>query len=625
MNKPLECFQRSGHWPDNWSNDWDLLHRTSLWEIGELFEREQLLCCSNLTQLKKEVRASGLSCAKVEMQQKILPCYDSRQLQNQQIFVALIGENFDGHDFIHQAVDFGVLAIVYQVQLERELQQQMGQLGIVAFQVKSSRQALALLSAHCFGYPSQKMQVLGITGTDGKTSIAYFCYQILSDLENENTPVGLLSTFGLDFGLGLEPNPLHQTTPESLLVQRALARMLANGCRFAVLECSSHGLSPLTARLMYVEFSGALFSNLSPEHLEFHGSMECYAQDKARLFSRIKVGGIAVWNILESASELLYHNSGARKDLQHWGYAAKPFADSAVLLDNCKIGLERPSCIPFRQILQAKNFQLGVRGSRFELELARWKDYVKMATYHCAIHIPGSVYISNAVGALSLCYAMLENELQVQLQADGICNLGQILQSLSPKDALEEPYFLALRAPKGRMELVDSQAPFTVLVDYAHSPGSFSRLLPEMKALLPQSKRLLILFGSAGQRDRQKRFLQGQLAARYANVIVLCNEDPREENEMAILTDIRAGVLQMDKTDKTNSTDLNFDFILGQNLFLIPDRRQAMQQLFALARQGDLVLLLGKGHETSMIFSGQRQEPWDEQEVALALLQQYLC
>ena len=542
------------------AGDWDLLRPTSLWEIQDLLQR--LLCSSNLAELGKKAA-----------KQKMLPCYDSRQLQAHHIFVALAGETFDGHQFIEQALELGVLGVVYQAELEPQLLERMKQKGIAAFRVKASRQALSLLSAHCFGYPSRSIQVLGITGTDGKTSIAYLCYQILA---KNGEPVGLLSTFGLDFGRGLQPNPLHQTTPESLVVQQSLARMLANGCHFAVLECSSHGLSVRLARLMHVEFSGALFSNLSPEHLEFHGSMECYTRDKARLFSRLRAGGVAVWNASEPASETLYNASGARQDILHYGYTS---------------GSLEVKKIPFTQMLRAENSQLGASSSQFDLLTGQER-------LPCKISIPGSVYISNVVGALSLCRAVL-----------GACDLGQILSNLSDLHHKGEPYCLDLRAPKGRMELVPSEAPFSVIVDYAHSPGAFARLLPEMRALLGCSARLLLLFGSAGQRDCQKRPLQGELAARYADIIVLCNEDPREEDEMAILQDIRRGICA--------------DFLPGQNLFLIPDRRQAMARLFALAQPGDLVLLLGKGHETSIILSGHRKIRWDEQEVALALLCEY--
>ena len=182
-----------------------------------------------------------------------------------------------------------------------------------------------------------------------------------------------------------------------------------------------------------------------------------------------------------------------------------------------------------------------------------------------------------------------------------------------PQQGADLPIFdLPLRAPTGRMELLESECGFSVLIDYAHSPGSFARLLPEMQALVAETGRLLVLFGSGGQRDRQKRFLQGALAARYADIIVLCNEDPREENEMDILHDIRSGIFK-----ETKNT-----FKENQNLFLIPDRCCAMKQVFALAQPKDLVLLLGKGHENSMLLSAQREIPWNERDLAQKLLYQ---
>ena len=559
-------------------NDLDLLCPTSLCEIQQLLLQEQMLCDDNLEQLHQKNRKA------LTQKQQSFPCYDSRQLKPQDIFVALIGEHFDGHQFIVQALTVDISGIVYQTELSPALLSQITQQGIAAFRVRSSRPALALLSAHCFGYPSQKIPVLGITGTNGKTSIAYLTYQILNNNEKETNSVGLLSTFGSDLGTGLQPNSEHQTTPESLVVQKSLARMLANGCRFAVVECSSHGLAEQTARLMYVQFYAALFSNLSPEHLEFHGSMLRYAQDKARLFSQLCRGGVAIWNIEEAAAITLYNASGKRKDIQHWGYTAGS-------MNNNRKDKESYTELPLSKLMQATNIQLDVTGSQFELLANNHR-------YPCSISIPGLVYVSNVLGAISLCDAVLKNK-----------SLLQLLQNICIPSHKTEPYDLNIKAPMGRMEFVPGNAPFVVLIDYAHSPGAFVCLLPEIKTLLDPSARLLILFGSAGLRDSQKRPLQGELAAQYADIIVLCNEDPREEDEMEILKDIQAGIKE--------------GFWEGQNLFLIPDRYQAIAHIFSLAKSGDLVLLLGKGHETSIILSGHKTIPWNEREVARELLSRY--
>ena len=593
-------------------DDWELLCETSFCEIAQLlFEPSGFISRNH----------PAFAC---QTEQKIAPCYDSRLLEAHHIFVALAGENFDGHNFIAQALDKGIRAIVFepdrltatkQNSLKKRIEQMQGKL--FAFPVSNSRQALARLSAHCFGHPSRELEVLGITGTDGKTSIAYFCYQILLRCHQQSGSggVGLLSTFGLDFGNGcLLPNPMHQTTPESLLVQRSLARMRANRCRFAVLECSSHGLSPRTARLLHTEFRAALFSNLSPEHLEFHGSLERYACDKARLFSGLKRDGIAVWNMQDGAAPMLYAESGARTDIVHLGYGlSEKKGSTQTKVPKAPELPQLPSLpIPFAQRFWAVELRQEPNGSHFALccdvspvsqggKVPEMSPQTKIAD--CKISIPGSVYISNTLAALTLCQGVI-----------GPANLPEMLQMLATPQ--RKPisdlliFDLPLRAPTGRMELLESERGFSVLIDYAHSPGSFARLLPEMQALVAETGRLLVLFGSGGQRDRQKRFLQGALAARYADIILLCNEDPREEDEMNILQDIRSGIF-----GETGSI-----FKENQNLFLIPDRCCAMKQIFALARLKDMILLLGKGHENSMLLSGQRKIPWNERDLAQKLL-----
>ncbi|WGK69973.1 Mur ligase family protein [Candidatus Haliotispira prima] len=649
-----------------------LLAETSLCELEALLDKEQMLRYSSLS----ETMTGNTNPEKADVyirRQKFAPCCDSRLLKPYHIFVALAGETFDGHKFIAEALDAGIQALVYQNEPEPELKARIrraeAQENFAAFQVNDSRQTLSLLSAHCFGYPSRKIEVLGITGTDGKTSIAYLCYQILQSCHRKqgSGAAGLISTFGLDLGWGLRPNPMHQTTPESNIVQRALAGMLAGGCRFAVLECSSHGLSPKTARLQHVEFSAALFSNLSPEHLEFHGDMECYARDKARLFRSLKSGGTAVWNAAEPAAEMLYAASGARHDVVHQAYA--PDANGDAPPPNGRLPRLPAQNIPYTHMFRVQDLSLGLNASHFTIVSSQpGHPSGPVSRYRCTIPIPTSIYVSNTIAALSLCHSLLhrssgaetvkgcetqgceaakrETERCEAKASETLGDLTSILQSLqqteeqSDTDTASEAeqgktYHLALRAPKGRMELIrplGGPANFTVLVDYAHSPGSFARLLPEIRDLLDRSAgkgptgRLLILFGSGGQRDRQKRPLQGRLAARYADIIVLCNEDPREEDEMQILRDIQSGIPTAEKNENPkpeepgNSTEKRP--VTGQNVFLIPDRRQAMARIFALAENGDLVLLLGKGHETSIILANRREIPWDERETALELLQE---
>lgn len=511
------------------------------------------------------------------------PSLDSRDIVPGAVFFALKGSQSDGHQFIGESIAKGAAVIIYEEAPEHY------QKGISYLRVSHSRRALSRLSALLYDYPERKLNLLGVTGTDGKSSTVYFLYQLLRRLED--SPVGLISTFSVDLGNGLEANRNHQTTPESLYIQQYLAQMARNGCRWAAVECSSHGLSPKTARLQDISFRGAVFTNLSPEHLEFHNTMEEYALEKARLFAQTRERGSALFNLSDPNSEILY--TAARQmdggpPSEVWGYG---FSDSRRNQTAGKLALPAAP-IPYTNRFLISEPELGLNGSRFRLSVSGTQN----ETQNCFLSVPGSFYIENAAAALALTWACYSKELSWE---DFLGQIGN-----RRKDCL----LLDLEAPKGRMQRITEPGKCDVLIDYAHTPGSMERLLPEIKQFTEQNRgKLIVLFGSAGERDIQKRPLQGEIAAQYADFIVLSNEDPRGEEPQRILQDIRSGI----PSEK---------FTEGRNLFLIPDRKTGITKALSLARSQDTVLLLGKGHENSILLAGGQMIPWDESGVTRALL-----
>ncbi|MCF7928231.1 MAG: UDP-N-acetylmuramoyl-L-alanyl-D-glutamate--2,6-diaminopimelate ligase [Spirochaetales bacterium] len=466
--------------------------------------------------------------------------YDSRRTRPGDLFVALPGIHTDGKNFIRQAVDAGASAVLYQGEPPQFLP------GITYLQTDNTRREMSKISAALFDYPGEKLELIGVTGTDGKSSTVSFIHQLLTSL---GQPTGYLSTVAYDAGDGTESNPFRQSTPEAPEIQQILARMYENGCRYAVIEATSHGLSPRTSRLEGLRFRTAVFTNISHEHLEFHGSYEQYRRDKGRLFAALREDGFGVVN----------------GDHQEAGFFVQ--ASSASVY---RYGREINFDLSFRSVSE------GLAGSRLYLKaLSAGSGQESLGR----LSIPGDFFVENAAAAVLTVH---------KLTGRPLSDIAERLQTLRPVP--------------GRMETLRMGQTFTVLIDYAHTPGAFSRLLPAVRHLTPG--RCITVFGSAGERDTRKRRLQGEIADTYSDIIILTDEDPRGEDSMAIIREI---------ADACSSHTENKD------LFLIPDRKTAIQTALGIAAKGDTVLLLGKGHEGSIQYStGSR--PWDEAETARSLL-----
>ncbi len=463
---------------------------------------------------------------------------DSRQVVPGSLYAALRGQHVDGHTFIPQAIAAGAAAVLCE-EMPREPRPDVA--WLVA---PNARLALSELSDRFYGSPSRSLFVIGVTGTDGKTSTVSFIHQLLSAVAGRSA---FLSTAAMQIGPREEPNLLHQSTPEAPEIHRTLRRMLDHGSRYAVLESTSHGLSRRTCRLAHVDYGAGVFTNLSHEHLEFHGTFEQYRDDKANLFRALDTRDVSTdlpepFGVVNGDDpNALYFRSATTRSVVT--YALESPADYG-----------------------ARTIELKTAGSRFTL-------ITPAGSLPCRLPVPGRFNVLNALAAIA---TVAHIGFKVEVLADAVSRLQPV---------------------RGRMNVVLA-SPFPVIVDYAHTPGSFESVLPFFQE--HGAGRLIVVFGSAGERDVAKRPLQGAVADRYADVIVLTDEDPRAEDRMEILRQIASGCPGR---------------IAGEDLLLIPDRREAIRRAVSLARPGDTVLLLGKGHETTII-GPHEATPWDETEVA---------
>jgi UDP-N-acetylmuramoyl-L-alanyl-D-glutamate--2,6-diaminopimelate ligase len=490
--------------------------------------------------------------------------YDSRNVKSGNLFFALKGIHTDGSLFINDAVIRGASVIVHE---NDEVNYDP---NITYLKVKNARTAMSPLSASFYGFPSSRMLVTGVTGTEGKSTTVYLIWQLLALLGKK---AGFISTVQHCVGNGVLWNSEHQTTPEAPVVQRLLREMADNGCEYAVLEASSHGLSPKTSRLGDVEFCAGVLTNVTHEHLEFHGTWEQYRDDKANLFRALD-----------------------RYAPSQTAFFSEPFG---------VVNADDKSSRFFSKATHRKIFTFSSSGRDGDLiiealESGSWGNWYL-------------VYISS-----------LKEQIQLRDRLPGSFNAGNVLASLLAVSGLLNlpireivPLVKKLKPVRGRMTSIDRGQDFEVTVDYAHTPSSFQAIFPPLRSRLDKTGgRIISVFGSAGERDTQKRAEQGKIAAFYSDIIVVTDEDPRNENPMDILEEIAGGITagnitRAGTTQTDSKNEKHRDFIRDENLFLIPDRPLAIRKALSLARKGDLVLLLGKGHENSIIYAD-RVMPFDE-------------
>lgn len=464
--------------------------------------------------------------------------YDSRRCGRNFAFFAFEGIHTDGNRYIDAAADKGATAVFTSV-LPAVLRE-----NVTYVQTDNPKKTMSALASALYDHPSSRLSVIGVTGTDGKSSSVFFLYQMLNLLGRKT---GFLSTVEYSDGESIIKNPYRQSTPESSEIMMILDEMTRKGCIYAALESTSHGLSDRTMRLNDVEYKAGIMTNISHEHLEFHGTIEKYADDKANLFRKS-----ALFNIVNKNDRFAPHFIEASKVPVYTYSVSDPEAH-----------------------IHAEDIAASNSGTDFTAVLEGKR-------YSCRINIPGLFNVENFLGtALAV------------IKITGI-NPAEVF-ALSGK----------LKSVKGRMEVVDCGQDFNLIVDYAHTPGAFTKLFPMMKK--QTENRLIAVFGSAGERDTEKRAIQGKIASEYCDVIILADEDPRGEESMAVIDDIAAGI------------ESSFP---KEMLYKIPDRVKAIEKAVETAEPGDTVLLLGKGHESSIIYKD-GSITWDERAVAEKAVRAY--
>jgi UDP-N-acetylmuramoyl-L-alanyl-D-glutamate--2,6-diaminopimelate ligase len=456
---------------------------------------------------------------------------DSRRIRPGDLFVAIRGEKSDGLLHVPDAVGRGAVAVVSD-RLAPE------GVGVPWIPVAAPRRALALLAARLAGDPAERLVLAGVTGTNGKTTTTILLEAIL---KRHYGAAGFLGTIG--YRTPRREIAADRTTPEATVIQELLADLVADGAKAAAMEVSSHAL--VLDRVEGCRFDVAVFTNLTRDHLDFHGDMESYYAAKKRLFDLRKPGAAGVINADDTYGQRLLREVAA---------PLASFSPSGAPADF------RPESVVCS--LSGTAFEVVHAGGRFSV----------------ASPLAGRFNVSNILGAA----------------AAGVClriDPGQIAAAIA-----------GVKNVPGRFERVEAGQAYPILVDYAHTPDALERLLQAVREL--SDRKILLVFGCGGDRDRGKRAPMGQIAGRLADIAIATSDNPRSESPEAILGEVEAGL------EASGAT----------KYLLVADRREAIRQAIELANSGTVVVIAGKGHETTQVI-GSVEMPFDDRKIAAELAQ----
>ncbi|MCX6993614.1 MAG: UDP-N-acetylmuramoyl-L-alanyl-D-glutamate--2,6-diaminopimelate ligase [Kiritimatiellaeota bacterium] len=454
--------------------------------------------------------------------------YDSRKIKPGFMFFALPGQHQDGNHFVQDALTRGAAAVV------SDQAAPVSHGSAIFIRVSDPRAAMAELAAAFYNNPSASLQVVGITGTNGKTTTAFMLRDIFTDAGRRT---GLIGTVAYE--IGDRTIPASRTTPESVDLQDMLAQMVHVGCRSAVMEVSSHAL--IQKRVGGVDFDIAVFTNLTHDHLDYHATKENYFQAKTLLFrslNRCRKKPVAVVNLDDPYGRELVQDVPLEADLITYATGQ----EAAV---------------------RAVNLQITSAGSVFDVHSPWGEAQVKLK-------LLGHYNVSNALAALA---------------AAGVAGVPLARAARVVSQMMAVP---------GRLEEISIAGGFQVFVDYAHTEDALHNVLSTLRAITPG--KLIVVFGCGGNRDCKKRPLMGAVATRLADYVLLTSDNPRKENPIEIIAQIRAGCRQSD------------------NVEVVEDRHEAIVRALSLAEAGDVVLIAGKGHENYQEFAN-TVIPFDDRQV----------
>jgi len=432
--------------------------------------------------------------------------FDSRAVQPLCAFVALPGTKADGHDYIAKAVTDGASAVICERMPDTFAD------GVAYVRVKDAAEALALIAANFFDHPSKQLKLIGITGTNGKTSVATLLFRLFRGLGNK---CGLIST--VETRIGQKAIPSTHTTPDAVRLNTLLLEMAEAGVTHCFMEVSSH--SVVQHRVTGLRFTGGVFTNITHDHLDYHGTFAEYIKAKKRFFDDLPATAFALVNADDPNSGVMVQNTRATKR----SYAVRNLADHhARIIENQLTGLH-----------------LSIDGHDMYARLV------------------GEFNASNLLAVYSV--ALL---------------LGQ-----APLDILTA--LSDLEPPRGRFQVVRGAGGVMGIVDYAHTPDALKNVLGTINDVLGGDERVITVIGCGGDRDRAKRPEMARIATALSALVVLTSDNPRSEEPMAIIDEMRAGI----------------SGAVGGRVFVNADRREAIRQAVSMAKPGDVVLLAGKGHE----------------------------
>jgi len=471
--------------------------------------------------------------------------YHSKQIGKGFLFAAIRGMEVDGHRFIEEAVQRGAEVVVSEE--EREVSNR------TLILVPNSRRALAKIASNFYGDPSSRLKLIGITGTNGKTTTTYLLESIF---RKAGYAAGVIGTINYRFGQKTTPAP--NTTPESLDLQRILQEMLNGGTSHVTMEVSSHGLD--LDRVFGCQFDAAVFTNLTSEHLDYHKTLEQYFESKKRLFSESllesrKERRFAVTNLDDPRGEKIVKGI----DLPVFRYGMSPPCD--ITADQVTSSFEGLSCR-----IRTPQGSLSVRSK-----------------------LIGDFNIYNILAAVSV----------------GI-GMGLPLETL--KEGVE-----GLEGVSGRFEKVENAKGLHVIVDYAHTHDALERVLSGLKGIVENGTggrgKMITVFGCGGDRDRTKRPLMGKVAGQYSDLAILTSDNPRTEDPLAIMEEVEKGLESL-PLKEWRADEIKF-WRSKKGYLKVPDRREAIRMAIGLAQPSDAVLIAGKGHEDYQII-GKKKFAFDD-------------